>query len=383
MNNTKQDKTLLVTLVGEQTVPNVLFIKEFGTDHDHLFICTEKFKKYAFIICKAAGISNERVLPNLIVDADNIFDANNKLLGHKEIFETYATVHVNITGGTKIMSLAVFNYFSYTRNIWYVPLNKNQILNIFDEQRIKLVKTRLTVHDYLACCNLFVDNKDYTIKYEPSFSKELVKSFYTSVMSGIINKDLIETIRKYFRATKAIYKKNYDNNKITVEKIKDFSRFADLINSIGLFDRIETEIPRKLISFITGDWFELWCYYNLAELNVDSIAFNLKITHKNSDQKPSAQNNEIDLVFTCNNKFYIVECKSDGLEEKELLDRTVHLSSALRKDFGLTVQSVISTNSLLNEKKEEKVNVFNSILIDYDDWNAPNWRELVKDKLNL
>jgi hypothetical protein len=383
MNSANQNKTLVVTLVGKQTVPNVLFIKEFGTDHDHLFICTEKFKKYAGIICKAAGVVNERVLPNLIVDADNIFDVNNKLLGHKDIFETYGTVHVNITGGTKIMSLAVFTYFSYTRNIWYVPLNKNQILNIAEEQSAKPIKSRLSVQDYLACCNLFVDNKDYTIKYEPAFSKEIVENFYTGVMSGFIKKDLLETIRIYFRATNAIYKKNYDNNKITIEKVADFNRFADLINSIGLFEKIETKISKKIISFITGDWFELWCYYNLAELKVDSIAFSLYITHKNSDEKLSEQKNEIDLVFTCNNKLYIVECKSDGLEEKELLDRTVHLSAALRNNFGLTVQSVISTNSWLNEKKEEKVNVFDSILIDFDEWNAPNWREIIRNKLNL
>lgn len=334
MSILNRDKTLLVMLVGEQTVPNVLFIKEFGANHDHLFICTEKFKKYAGIICKSASVENERVLPNLVVDADDFFDVNTKLLQLKGVFDSYDTVHVNITGGTKTMSLAVFNYFSYNRNIWYVPLNKNQILNISEKQSVKPIKSRLSVHDYLACCNLFAENKDYTIKYEPIFSKEMVNAFYTGVLNGNIGKEFIETLRLNFRATKAPHKNAYEDNKVSADKVENFIEYADLINSIGLFEKIDTKIPKKIISFITGDWFELWCYYKLAELNVDSIAFNLNITHKNSDEKLSKQKNEIDLVFTCNNKFYIVECKSDGLEENEILNRTVHLSSALRKNFG-------------------------------------------------
>jgi hypothetical protein len=383
MNNSKQDKTLLVTLVGEQTVPNVLFIKEFGTDNDHLFICTDKFKKYAVIICKAAGVANERVLPNLIVDADNIFDVNNKLLGHKEIFEKYSTVHVNITGGTKIMSLAVFTYFSYTRNIWYVPLNKNQILNIAEEQSAKPIKSRLSVQDYLACCNLFVDNKDYTIKYEPAFSKELVDEFYSSVVSGKIEKNLLEVIRTNFRGDEADFKNFYKDNKITEDRIKGFNEFAGLINSIGIFEKIETKIPKKIISFITGDWFELWCYYRLIDLNFDSIAFGLNIEHKSEYEGASRQENEIDIMLTHNNKLYIVECKSQFHKEKDLFNRTVYLSAALRKYFGLTVQSVISTNTALNARETDKATVFNLTLIDYNEWNAPNWREIIRNKLNL
>jgi tRNA A37 threonylcarbamoyladenosine dehydratase len=108
--------SILVSLVSQQTIPNVELIKEFGDKiNKHLFITTAQMQNQLEWIKQASGIGISDVIE---VDAFDTLDIKKKLgeypFGDDEII-------VNVTGGTKLMSLVIDDFFrSVGATIYYV-----------------------------------------------------------------------------------------------------------------------------------------------------------------------------------------------------------------------------------------------------------------------
>lgn len=125
------ERTLIVFLVSNQTVPNAQFAKWYRGEHpdldaDLLFVSTaemEKRRKSALI----RDVLDMSDFPydsygTVEVDENSMVDMKNRL---KEIcsqdgngfdVSNYARIVLNMTGGTKIMSLAAFQFFSGFEN---------------------------------------------------------------------------------------------------------------------------------------------------------------------------------------------------------------------------------------------------------------------------
>lgn len=102
---------VLVSILSDNNIPNYLFIKEIEGVWDALvFISTSKMNEKRRHIINTLGADNDSVT-FVTIDSDDynksLAELSDKLPGNEE-----DAFLVNLTGGTKMMSLAVYKYFS-------------------------------------------------------------------------------------------------------------------------------------------------------------------------------------------------------------------------------------------------------------------------------
>lgn len=366
--------TILVNLVSDQTLPNVQFIKWYFKQNPEsskvLFISTKKMEEKQKSECiKKALFSLDKFIEWETIQTDeNDLNKTQELL--KKYFEksSYKKIIVNITGGTKLMSLAVFNFFNGKENcqIYYQPIGKS-LQELYPQTHKYDIFELLSLEEYL-----------YANGITFSFSNECVKDwdFNKSVYDLCVKENradiaglVILQNTSYF---KNIYKRkdNLDFTEVDEEKffIKDFpiitkEKIISLIKTFG-FD--EHKVEDKQIRYISGGWFEEYVYQKICREyeNVDekNVALNVHI-QKGNDK------NELDVIYLDrDNQLHVIECKSfvDGKEgQKVLNDALYKLQAIIKSKFGLFVKQHLYTKSLI--EKETPLNRAKEFGIDIKD----------------
>lgn len=321
---------VLVSLVSTQTIPNVLFIKEMEKRIEdirmYLFVSTEKMEdtgKTDFII-QGSHIKKSKTEIIKVVE-DSMEDINSKLIEFaKEKLSDEDNLIVNLTGGTKIMSIGVYNFFKERKStIYYLPINKNIYKQIFPslKHREHKLNFRISLKDYLISYGIKIKSKDINKALK---SRKYTESLFREFLNNEIDTEIIDELRK-------------ERNKKEIrlgEKIKSF------LEEIKFDIEKEGSINKKDINYLTGGWLEEYGY-NLVrghiQLDDDKIGLNVQISHDKTQ-------NEFDVMFVHENILYVIECKTalkDG--GRNLLNDTLYKLSALNKNFGLNVRGYLFT----------------------------------------
>jgi hypothetical protein len=351
---------VLVSLVSEQTVPNVLFIREkkeeIGEDAiEYLFISTEEMER----ICKTDDINKGSHIENsgaitIRVVEDSIRDTESKLEEFaKEKLSDTDNIIVNLTCGTKIMSIAAYEFFKKWEKstIYYLPKGKNiykqispSIIN--NEMRLNF---RISLKDYLCSYGIKIENKDLKSLQKP---KEYTESLFKRFIEDQIDSKVIDDLRK-----------SRDDNRAKLD-----ANMSNFIKNIQFETEKESYLKRNEICYLTGGWFEEYVYNLIREniqLDDDKIGLNVHISRARTQ-------NEFDVMFVHENTLYVIECKT-GLREdqRDLMDDTLYKLSALRKDFGLTVRSYLFTlenlrnnNGKIRENYQDRADLLKIGLVD-------------------
>ena len=122
---------IIVSILSNHSVPNFLFIKEMAGQYDrHIFVTSPEIdnlgRKEQLI--KALGITDQNVTV-ISVDGNDYQSAIATLTDRWQEDEDNEYI-VNLTGGTKMMSLAVHDFFKDKRaDFYYVPIGKNEYYN--------------------------------------------------------------------------------------------------------------------------------------------------------------------------------------------------------------------------------------------------------------
>lgn len=342
-------RNIVVSLVSDQTIPNVLFIREQPKADHYLFISTEKMEKRGIVVniikaCPDHIHSQETI----VVEEDNLEDITVKLNSFASGIE--ADFVVNLTGGTKVMSLGVFEFFSKTTNnqIFYLPLAKNKLLQLFpyEAQSTRELFFRINLEDYLIASGVVPDLKSFLNKNSLLRLEEKSTILYQkfSSESNPLLKIAAEHFRKY-RNDKRI--KNIDLSSEEKWYLQPF------LNA-GFSPVKEFQLTKEEIKYLTGDWFEEFVYNLIKSIkgkNNDDIGFGVYLTRDNVK-------NEFDVIFTQNNALNVIECKTDVANEEgkfaELFNNTLYKAGSLRKDFGLFVKFyVFAINDFTTLSKEK------------------------------
>lgn len=337
---------VLVSLVSNQTIPNVLFIKEMENKIEkdirrYLFVSTKAMKNRGKTDYLIRGAHIDRDKSRIIeVKEDSIEDIQSKLTTWlAEEISDEDSIIVNLTGGTKIMSIAVYNFFKEREsNIYYLPIGKNTYRQIFPRvnHREYSLSFRISLKDYLISygveiesrnINKILKDKEYT---EYLFGKFLNNEFDTEVLGEL--------------------RKERDKREIPLdEKTETF------LGEINFGTEKERSLNKKEINYLTGGWFEEYVYNLVREhiqLGDDKIGLSVQISHAGTQ-------NEFDVMFVYENVLYVIECKTALKDRRRsLLNDTLYKLSALKKDFGLTVKSYLFTldENLRNKSGDIKSN---------------------------
>jgi len=318
---------VLVSLVSDQVIPNIRFIKEFKSEIDRfVFISTSEMedKNKTEMHLDALNIAS-RKSDIISVNSFSFSDIENSLLNSN--FYDEDEFIVNITGGTKPMSIVAMSFFiSFTNvKIYYVPISEQiyrQVYPRLQNPEIQFLK-KLTLKEYFIASGLKL------IAQESKISRDI------SHAQRLFNKYILESG--------------------DITKIDKINRSHEMTNP-------------KDKAYYSGGWFEELIFHKIKkkfELNKNQIASNVKLKNQKS-------NNEYDAVFIHNDSIYIVECKAYYSRKrlKEKIEKDLYKLGALDDDFGLKVKAIYITtadikgnsveeNFFLNERaKSLKVKMF-------------------------
>lgn len=167
-----------ITLVSDQAVPNVQYFKEFQPFKEVLFITsTSKASKIEAIENTLKELSNNTVFRKIDdINEESYLDIQNKIKAFISVnninFNDYELI-VNITLGTKIMSLALADFFKSFQNtkILYSPIGKNKYKSVYDETINNDFETKITFKEYFSSYGVKINASKVPHKVDEYVSK--------------------------------------------------------------------------------------------------------------------------------------------------------------------------------------------------------------------
>lgn len=330
----------LVSLVSEQTIPNLELIKEFQDQtNKYLFFHSAKTKRHVDWLIQAAAL-DEQLCSRQEIDPFDIKEIQ-KVLNYFPFGDE--SFILNITGGTKPWIIAFLEKFKdLGAEIYYVTGKPREYMKVFPrkgESNLRLYGN-LTLSEYLIANGFSVKagelhkNQAQANRFFQKFTSEPIENFFWFI--------------DFFRPRR--------NSKEIIEFAKLDLPFQKLLNELS-YEIENNKLNKYHFRYLSGDWLEEWTYYKVREefgLDESEISTGSYIT---KEQTP----NEMDVMFLLNHQLYVIECKTAVKESKEqpdgswklttILGETIYKSDALRSKLGLFANSSILTLSeLLDEK---------------------------------
>ncbi len=350
--------TLITLLVSDQTIQNVQFLKWYFSRQkqtvDILFISTEKMeekKKSLNIItaleCSETHIANWKVIK---VEENNVDDVYQKLDGLFSGWQHESFI-LNMTGGTKLMSLAAYTYFQDKKDIqiFYQPIIQN-LQRIYPEYQEYSIPDFITVEEYMKAHGIDFKYDNFCLK-DYDYNKTIYKNVIEENREGIkqlVSFQNVKPFKKKIDEKKVLNFFMIDEKSLVTKEGKLLDK-ALIIKTLENFGYNPSAVYGSTIRYITGGWFEEFVYQKIkAELNLadEKIALNVRI-EKEKDT------NELDVIYIKDNRLHYIECKSfiDEKDDKDLLNQTLYKSQAIIKSkFGLNAKSYLYTQSVITKE---------------------------------
>jgi hypothetical protein len=333
---------LLVTLLSDQTVPNVQFIKEKqNLETDFLFVSTQKMERKGVRnwIQNVCNIADDKATL-IIVDEFSLEDIEKKLNGLN--YTQYQNIYVNVTGGTKLMSLGATDFFR-TKNadIYYITGTECNHFFPKDRARKAPLVNNISLTDYLKSYG-FELKESRLSRIDFSYTKVFMQKF---LQFGDKERCVINKLREQ-RGKKSVL----------LSEIKDLPDFLCQIG-FSVADPQGLSISKDYIKYLTGDWFEEYVFYKLKQ----ELAISDENTKTGITLIKEGIPNEFDVIFLWKGTLYTIECKTSiinkSVETMNILNETIYKSTALQKNLGLFTKSFIFTLSSKNsnEVKENHI----------------------------
>jgi hypothetical protein len=262
-------KTVLISLVSEQTLPNVLFIKQFGASASTLcFLNTERFQtegRSTWI--RQAAKAQSKAFFEIPLDPEDPIQCLEAL--DEVDWTIYDDFIINLTGGTKMMALAVHSFFSARfeekTSIYYIPIYQNQCVEIFPESKKIELTAQVNVMEYLESYGIQVLQQN---NYH--------RDKRASELAGFIFQKLV-----------------LEENPYTLEKIQHAAEITD-------------HFERKIYQ---GEWLEIWLANQIHRVLQIPTSQILQGIRMNKPGMPDTANSEFDVLFQWKNRLYVGECK--------------------------------------------------------------------------
>lgn len=288
----------IVSILSDHLLPNFLFIKEMeGQYSDLLFVSTPQMEAQEKAMHLEVALGRKEGSVRRIVVANDNYKEILDTLRAEQLSDSVEYI-VNITGGTKTMSLAVHEYFcKFNASFIYVPIGKNSYYDFSTDQTHSL-DYRVSLNEYFTLYGLAYD----------------------------YDNGLICGAQRPFKL--------FDEQKMSNFYLTEELRYAQ-----------KAPLP-ELRRYLGGEWFEEYTYLRIKrdfELRDEDIAKSVKICRLSS----TSNDNELDVVFVKDNALYVIECKVSmtgyGKDPKSVVDEYLYKLAAISKDFGLRVNSYIFT----------------------------------------
>ena len=332
---------IIVSIISEQTIPNYLFIKEMFQDGDSLlFISSRKFQERITWIQQTLKIADDLVQSIIFPEGGeerwNDMDAE-----LTKVLSPECDYMVNLTGGTKYMTLLVLSVFEkYRSRFFYIPFPQNTLLEPLKNDSISLTY-RLRVDEYLSNYHVTFTEKKLTE------SEEYCDYLFERFLNGSLNYKLIDDLRSYRNVKK---KAIFDiENCIPTERYPRIEGLNDFLTNIQFPIEDKGFLKKNEFEYLTGGWFEEFVYYKIQRY-VNPQDIKLGVLIKRTENR---NQNDLDVVFTSGNKLFVIECKT-GIAGVKMFNETVYKATAIKEAvLGLSANTFIVSLVPKNEDLEK------------------------------
>ena len=364
-----------VCLISAQAAPNLLPIldSEFKPKKA-IFLVSKTMKQRAEYLAKTF----EKL--NVKVKLKNISDEFNFGLMEEEIFklvEEYEneSIALNVTGGTKLMSIAAENAFSALgKPIFYIDTDSNHILFISKNEEQKWLpnlemKAKNKIDIYLSAYGstvLSTQNPIERKKYLPAI-EPFIKNYdnYTQVIPLL---NLHATLSQSNG-----YKSEYTKDNKKIGKLDELLLGLDYQGLLNYDGQTIDFKNREIKTFLNGGWLEDYTYFQLKEIaNIEDIACGADVANpkfKLGKNEYSSENkgnkNEFDIVFMAKNKLHIIECKTQLMDKNGGIkaDDILYKLETLKDYGGLMTKKCLVSYFEVPEQVKNRANFLNIEII--------------------
>ena len=360
---------ILISLVSDQTIPNILLIKELPVQDRYLFLTTvvmeddRKGKTLAIVQTTNLNVYTwekqeivEDDFKSVVVGLDKFCLKNND------------EIIVNITGGTKPMSLSTYEYFKdrgMNVRFLYKSATRYEFILLETGATEFQIQSQLSVADYLNAYGVRCSKTKAPLK-----DLEQAVRIFHFFCNGKLK--IAEPLRIWYRGKgvknimqaealePSINKKGESENRNLSGLLSMLQLLSFQIEKVNVLSKYEVE-------YLTGGWFEELVYFLLKRLYPKADVQMGVLLEKGIQ----STNNDLDVVMCLKDKLSIIECKTSLLlngKYTQLFNETVYKAAAINKNFGLNVASSLYTLDNFNKEESkdfwEKSEVFKITLVD-------------------
>ena len=361
-----------ITNVGGQPLPVIQGILEFPCSK-HILLHSSESQETAN---KIATLMQCNCQLQPIKDPNN-FQELLSLIGTLVNKNEQVSLFVNVTGGTKIMTLALYTFFANSNlNTTVFHIDQNGMIHYLAEMKSESIKTTLPIDRFIAFSGQKIKSGKRVEDIPPEY-------FLAMDKVKRINREHIHEFRYLLNSYREMKRK--DNN------LEDF----DLINrktySQIKWNREENELSLSFyrpyrggyeeFSFIGSEylgivletkWFELELIEIFKKWNkTRELLWSVVVPYIEGTDK-----NEIDIVVNVGSKLLFVECKTQVSDIKDI-DK---LRNAAKAYGGLGSKAILITLFEANKRTIEKCNDNNILFFSFTnpDKSKNNQNDLYK-----
>ncbi len=294
--------------------------------------------------------------------------------------QPWTDITLNITGGTKLMSLAAYQSLrEHCQQIIYVNTQKEQIQLFQRNEFIKLESQLIGVDEYLFVHGVHANEQDVVNEgwLKVANSRRLLTEQFVKFANHPDNEWFIGSLN--FQASNAVKRIRLSNGSY-VSKLQEptrkfkavtypASQLLQACQDYGLLSyNGKKEITIASIEaahYLSGIWLEEYCYFLGKELGIHDVRCSQPIIWEEGSSKKKPVDNEVDVLFVPNNRMLIIECKTASLDSNvsdsnEIIYKLDSIASDFRGLYGniwLLSARQIKDERILNRAKSQKINV--------------------------
>ncbi|MFN4081807.1 MAG: Card1-like endonuclease domain-containing protein [Saprospiraceae bacterium] len=326
---------VLVSLISDQSIPNLLFIRSWPAFERYLFITTRQMEQKGRCddLIRVAGLPQYSV-QNIEVLPESLNDVQAKLEALQ--LSQSAQYIVHLTGGNKIMALGAYQFFVTRKSeMYYAPIGANGYEKVFprtDEEVIPFAAS-VSLQDYLSVYGVRVESAQSQISRPEALAARFFNQRWAKHPTF---RNLMQYLGSRSGQSQSI-------------PIADVNGLQERLASIGFATAQSGSLNADEIQWLTGGWFEEFVFQKIKNklgLADQAIALNVKVRQKGSP-------NEFDVMFVHNNDLHVVECKSRLT--KDMFDQTAYKLAAIKKDLGLQARSYLFASENYYDKRTGQI----------------------------
>jgi len=349
---------ILVCLISGQHIPNLLTLKSIRPDWLVLLVTPgmkKQEKDSQFLKALAAGGQDYSFKHDTI----DLKEENSSAAAYDKLQQAFGKHPndqwiVNLTGGTKPMSIGAYE-FSRDRGLktlYVAEGNQYQAIDLLGGPSV-ILDHKVTTEEFLAGYGFDILNKggikrseDRALKWS-TLAALLAKHSDDADLRGLLGR-----LQKFKEAAIKLDRDAWEDNGLILSEDDDvFLKDPDIRTQIASYfglstvdERFTGRLDRQAAEFLTGKWLEVFVW-SLLRPFVDKGIWDLHLGVSAGKRGPG-ENNDLDVSFMRNQSLCIVECKTGGQDHDPEADDVLYKIEAIKSGpKALRVDTYLATTS--------------------------------------